>query len=291
VTLTGEQLGYGSSLHIGVDRTDPEHYAGLKTLRAAEHDARAMCELARGRGFEPCALLLGEDATLEAVRDEIANAASVLRTDDTFLLTFAGHGGIVPDVRGERPVGVDRTMCLYDQQMIEPLLYSDLALFSPGVRVVIITDSCPCVASVRAPPDDPTLRLPKLDRSAAPDGDVRAVPADLSLMIYRNHRATYDAWCSQVRRSPPSFMVPVLALHACQDEQEAREGPMHGRFTGALLAAWDGGDYLASARPSYRDLLDKVTELIGDPTQVPRMSTASADDQRLAYRPPFVLGG
>ena len=287
--------GYGSSLHIGVDRTDPEHYAGLKSLRAAEHDARAMAALAKSRGYEPCAVLLGEDATLEAVRDEIANAVSVLHTGDTFLLTFAGHGGIVPDIRreGAGAGAIDRTMCLYDQQLIEPLLFSDLARFQPGVRVVIVTDSCPCVASVRANPEVPTSKLPRgRDGSPNPgDGDVRGVPAYLSLIIYRNHRTTYDGWGAQVRRATPGFMVPVLALRACHDEQEAREGPLHGRFTGALLAAWKDGAYLHSERPSYRDLLQKVTDLIADPSQVPMMSTASLDDHRLAYRPPFVLGG
>jgi len=286
---TDEQLGRGSSIHVGVDRTDPDHYAGLKSLRAAEHDARSMAALARAQGYDPAALLLGPDATLEAVRDEIANAASVLEAGDTFLFTFAGHGGVVPDANLDRPGGVDRTMCLYDQQLIESLVHADLARFQAGVRVIIVTDSCPCVATVKAAPDAPTRKLP---RNGDGTGDVRAVPGDLALMIYRHHRTTYDGWYAKARAARgPSFMVPILALDACQDLQEARESETHGRFTGALLAAWNDGAYLASPRPSYRDLVDRVTTLIADPSQVPRLSTMTADDGRLAYRPPFVLGG
>jgi metacaspase-1 len=281
----------GSSIHIGIDHTDPEHYAGLKALRSAENDARAMATLAAQQGFDPAVMLLGADATLEAVRDEIANAASVLDPGDTFLLTFAGHGGIVPDALRGGQGGVDRTICLYDQQLIESLLYADVARFQPGVRVVIVTDSCPFVSSAPASPDATTRPLSRLGSDTG-TGDVRAVPADLALMIYRHHRITYDAWGAQARSTRrPTFMVPVLALNACGDLQEARETVVHGRFTAALLAAWSDGAYLATPQPSYRGLVARAAELIADPNQVPTLATASADDARLQYRPPFVLGG
>ena len=255
-------LGAGSAVHIGIDGPDPAHYGPIAPLRSAEHDARAMAALAETQGIEPRVLLLGCDATLEAVRDWIANAASVLVTGDTFLLTFSGYGAVLP--------AIDRTLCLYDQQLLTTLLYADLARFQPGVRVVIVEDSC--------------------SRIVTEPGGVRALPAEVAEEVYARHHAAYDAWAEQAARVKPSFMVPVLTLHACGAQQEAREGALYGRFTGALLAVWNRGEYLQSPAPSYRDLIDRTVLAIGDKRQTPSLSTLITNDQRVAYRPPFVLG-
>jgi hypothetical protein len=269
----------GLSLHIGVDRTDPDHYAGLKTLRGAERDARSMAQLAEAQAFERRVVLVGGDATLDAVRGQIARAADQLRSGDTFLLSFAGHGGVVPDVIRDRPGGVHRTMCLYDQQLIEPLLHAELSRFRAGVRVVVVNDSCPCHAVVRA--------------GWSSEGDIRAMPGDLALMIYRANRDTYDRWQYIARELSGAGRAtsPVLVLDACQDLQDARENALHGTFTSALLTVWNGGRYLLQPRPSYRDLLDRVAQVIADANQVPKLSIAvGAATNRFAELRPFVVG-
>jgi hypothetical protein len=255
-------IGAGCAVHIGVDLPAAAHYGELPTLRSAEHDARAMRDLMKEQGFEPSVLLVGRDATLEAVRDEIANAASVLMPGATFVLTFSGYGGVVPDI--------DRTLCLYDQQLLTSLLYGDLARLPAGVRTVIVEDSCTRIVG-------------------EPDG-VRALPDGVAAAVYERHRATYDAWAAEAARGKPSFMVPVLTLHACGTQQEAREGALFGRFTGALLSVWSAGAYLERAEPSYRDLIDRTVLAIGDKRQTPALSTLTTNDQRGMYRPPFVLG-
>jgi hypothetical protein len=254
--------GAGSAIHIGVDRPDPAHYGELAPLRSAEHDARAMQALTKAQGFEPTVLLSGRAAHLVRVRDEIANAASVLVTGDTLVITFAGYGAMLP--------GLDRTLCLYDQQLPTSLLYSDLARLMAGVRVVIVEDSCTRV-------------------STEPSG-VRALPTDRADAIYAEHRDAYDALAAEAAKRSPSFMVPVLTLHACGPHQQAREGALHGRFTSALLVAWRHGAYLTAPDPSYRDLLDRTVLQIHDPAQVPDLETLFDKDQRIMYRPPFVLG-
>jgi metacaspase-1 len=269
----------GLSLHIGVDRTDPDHYAGLKTLRGAERDARSMAQLAEAQAFERRVVLVGGDATLDAVRGQIARAAEQLRSGDTYLLSFAGHGGAVPDVIRDRPGGVHRTMCLYDQQLLEPLLYADLSRFRAGVRVVFVNDSCPCHAVMRA--------------GWTSEGDIRAMPGDLALMIYRSNRDTYDGWQYIARELATTGRPasPVLLLDACHDLQDARENAYHGKFTSALLTVWNGGRYLLQPRPSYRDLLARVAEVIADANQVPKLSIAiGAATNRFAEQRPFVVG-
>jgi hypothetical protein len=79
----------------------------------------------------------------------------------------------------------------------------------------------------------------------------------------------------------------VIVLDACHDEQAAREDAYHGRFTSALLTVWNGGRYLQLAEPSYRDLLARVADVLGDPGQVPRLSLPLNDQSRR----PFVVGG
>jgi hypothetical protein len=254
--------GAGCAVHVGVDHLDPEHYGELAPLRSAEHDARAMAQLTKVQGFEPSILLVGRGATLEAVRDWIANAASVLLPGATFVLTFSGYGGILP--------GMDRTLCLHDQQLMTSLLYGDVARFQPGVRVVIVEDSCTKI--VTEPPG------------------VRALPDDVAVAVHARHRAAYDAEAAEAARAKPSFMVPVLTMHACGQLQEAREGPLFGRFTGALLAVWARGAYLQRPEPSYRDLIDRTVLAIADKRQTPALSTLTANDQRVMYRQPFVLG-
>lgn len=287
-------MASGVSLHIGVDRTDPDHYAGLKTLRGAERDARSMAQLAEAQAFERRVVLVGGDATLDAVRQQVARSADQLRSGDTFVMSFAGHGGVVPDVMRDRPGGVHRTMCLYDQQLIEPLLYADLARFRAGVRVVLVNDSCPCIAIVRAGPDATTTPIPKWTAStAAGEGDIRAMPGDLALMIYRTHRVRYDAQQHQAREleAARGTTSPVLVLDACQDRQDARENAFHGRFTSALLTVWNGGRYLLQPRPTYRDLLDRAADVIADRNQVPKLSIPiGAGNYRFADQRPFVVG-
>lgn len=286
-------MASGVSLHIGVDRTDPDHYAGLKTLRGAERDARSMAQLAEAQAFERRVVLVGGDATLGAVRHEVSRAAEQLRTGDTFVMSFAGHGGVVPDVIRDRRGGVHRTMCLYDQQLIEPLLYADLARFRAGVRVVFVNDSCPCIAVVRAGPDAPTTPLPKWSTAPTGEGDIRAMPGDLALMIYRAHRDQYDAQQHHAREleTARGTTSPVLVLDACQDLQDARENAFHGRFTSALLTVWNGGRYLLQPRPTYRDLLDRAADVIADRNQIPKLSIPiGAGSYRFADQRPFVVG-
>lgn len=255
--------GAGSAVHVGVDRPDPAHYGdALPPLCSAEHDARAMAQLTAAQRFDPSTVVVGTAATVTRIRDEIANAASVLNTGDSFILTFAGYGGLVP--------GIDRSLCAYDEQLLISVLLADLARFQPGVRVVIIEDASPRALT-------------------AADG-VRALPAGVAELTYDAHRAVYDTWGERARAGKRSFMVPVLTLHACGVKQEAREGNLHGLFTGALLAAWSGGEYLHSPAPSYRDLIEKTGILMSGSQQTPELSTLTTNDQRIAYRPPFVLG-
>jgi len=83
----------GIALHIGVNRVDPDHYAGWSgPLKACEADADTVMDIAASQGFQ-CRLLKTADATRSAVITGIEGAATSLETGDIFLVSYAGHGG------------------------------------------------------------------------------------------------------------------------------------------------------------------------------------------------------
>ena len=62
---------------------------------------------------------------------------------DFFLCTYSGHGGQVRDKNHEEESDrSDETWVLYDRQLVDDELYALWATFKPGVRVVILSDSC-----------------------------------------------------------------------------------------------------------------------------------------------------
>jgi len=85
------------SLHIGLNKVDPDQYGGWDgTLSGCINDANAMEQVAKSRGFTT-ELLIDEAATTEALRDKLNDIAADLEDGDFFFLTYSGHGGQVPD--------------------------------------------------------------------------------------------------------------------------------------------------------------------------------------------------
>ncbi|MGH2637919.1 MAG: caspase family protein, partial [Rhabdochlamydiaceae bacterium] len=73
--------------------------AQLYPLEYAEKDARAMYEVLLQRGFvaEHCCLLLGSEATTQAIHDVLEDLLlNKPKTNDLVLFYFAGHGVLLP---------------------------------------------------------------------------------------------------------------------------------------------------------------------------------------------------
>ncbi len=65
------------------------------------------------------------------------------RQGDIYFLTYSGHGGQVPDTNGEgESDSSDETWLAYDRQIVDDELYELWAKFKPGVRIVVLSDSC-----------------------------------------------------------------------------------------------------------------------------------------------------
>ena len=69
-------MAKGISVHIGLNRVDPDQYEGWDgRLAACEADAKDMAGLAKARGFASCSLLLTKAGTADAVTAAQASAA------------------------------------------------------------------------------------------------------------------------------------------------------------------------------------------------------------------------
>ena len=76
------------------------------------------------------------------------------------VITFSGHGTYVPDLNGDEVDGLDEALCPYDMQtsgaaLIDDEIHALFAARKPGVRLVLISDSCHSGTVTRAAGADP----------------------------------------------------------------------------------------------------------------------------------------
>lgn len=245
----------GLALTVGVNSVDPDHYSGWSgVLRACEADATAMARLAAERGFEVTTLLTREATRANLLR-ELERAARTLRPGDFFLLTYAGHGGQLPDASSDEEDLADETWCLHDAQLIDDELKYAWAAFAPGVRVLVVSDSCHSGTMLRA-------ALEGAPQDRAPDETrvgFRCMPRDKIVDTYQAHQAFYDELLERLAaRGAPEITAPVRLLAACKDDQLASDGLVNGLFTGMLLRVWDGGRFTGGYRELHAALLEHM---------------------------------
>jgi metacaspase-1 len=249
----------GLSLNIGLNSVSTSHYGGWSgDLSACEFDAKDMAALATGRGMKPT-VLLTKDGTRAKVLSALRAAAKTLNGGDFFFLTFSGHGGQVPDVSGEEVDKLDETWCLYDGQLIDDELYLELGKFAPGVRILVLSDSCHSGTVVRAGPPAGAAQPPEL-RS-------KMMPPSVGMRTYEQHKAFYDKLQMDVAKANAGtvvdpdealanvvvstrltkiakrFKARAILISGCQDNQSSYDGAHNGAFTGRLLTVWNRGNF------------------------------------------------
>lgn len=286
----------GMSLHVGVNLVDPDQYGGWDgELKACEADAHSMQAIAEAEGFKP-ELLLTTDATRANVVAEIERAAAELKAGDMFLFSVSGHGGRLPDFNQDEDHDddsqrMDETLCLYDLQIADDEIYMLWTTFRPGVRVLMVPDTCHSGSMARFGPTMPTNLFGR-DVDMGPT--VRAMPLHVEEAawraneeVYRQTSKSYSALKESVMTSPLSTPIraSVLNLGACMDEQFAMDGPQNGAFTGALLQVWDNGRF----KGDYREFRNRIDATIGSPSQTPQLFDRLISDPDFVGHRPFTL--
>jgi metacaspase-1 len=235
------------SLHLGLNAVDAHVYKGWSgPLQGCENDARAMQAIADAQGFTS-RLLLGANATCPNLLATMDRAAAELAADDLLLLTYSGHGASLPDRSGDEPDQRDEAWCLHDGLLIDDEIHHRLCMFAAGVRVLVVSDSCFSGSVTRDDQTKPTTarvcRPAALRNGSAATPDRRAPGARVRAVLRANadEYAARKAAVAATQALEPAAGIILLA--ACEDRQTAHDGELHGLFTAALLATWNGGAF------------------------------------------------
>jgi hypothetical protein len=281
-------MARGISLHIGLNRVDPAHYQGWDgALTACEFDANDMRAIAQSQGFEPGSLLTKE-ATSEAVFSAIEGAAGELGQGDLFLCTYSGHGGQVPDRNGEGEEDrSDETWVAYDRQIVDDELYDLWGRFAPGVRILVLSDSChsgTVTRDIEAEVPDPVSTR---EKAAAESPRYRAMPRDVLIATYRANAKLYDAIQERVggaEQADPA--ATVLLISGCRDDQLSLDGISNGLFTENLRAVWDEGAWDGGGYAQFREAIRSRMPA----KQQPNYLRVGADNPGFEQQKPFMIG-
>ena len=268
-------MAQGISVHIGLNRVDPNHYQGWDgQLAACEADARDMQALAKKQKFKTSMLLLTQAATSRAVSKAILDAARALKSGDLFLLTYSGHGGQVEDTNGDEADGMDETWVCYDRQLVDDELYELWGQFKSGVRIVVLSDSCHSGTVLRAIP-----------ARASGGRRVRAMPTSVARATQKAHAKLYRS-IQDAHLSSEKIAVNAsgLLLSGCMDNQTSRDGARNGLFTGTLRQVWNEGKFTGH----YRKLRDTIAaQMPAD--QTPNYFLVGAVNADFLAQQPFTI--
>jgi hypothetical protein len=280
-------MARGISLHIGLNTVDPDHYDGWDgALTACEFDANDMESLAQSRGFET-SKLLSQEATSDAVTTAIENAASGLEPDDIFFISYSGHGGQVPDGDDEEEDRSDETWLTYNRQLVDDELYALWAKFKPGVRIVVLSDSCHSGTVNKAITDPVPDPVATAEIAAQQNPRFRALPRDKMVATYRGNKDLYDGIQKRVAGSESTesqLGATALLISGCQDDQLSRDGFSNGRFTEELKKVWAEGSWQGGYPAFHEAIVNGMPE-----DQTPNYNPVGADNQEFKQQNPFTV--
>ncbi|WP_030828915.1 caspase family protein [Streptomyces hygroscopicus] len=284
-------MATGLSVHIGLNQVDPAAYDGWSgVLGAGEQDAVDMARLADAAGFDVTDPLLSAAATAETVTATLEAAAGRLAEGDILFLSYAGHGGQVPDLNhdetGDR---LDETWVLYDRQLVDDELFELFGKFAKGVRIWLLSDSCHSgIVAGRLPETLSAQELDRRFRTAEPEEvgrRIRAMPQSVQTAVYRRDRDAYDRiQNTRTAKDLTRIDASVLKISGCQDNQTSADGIVNGLFTGTLLEVWRDGAFAGSYRGLHREVVTRMP-----PDQTPDFVQAGVANPAFVRQRPFTI--
>ena len=251
----------GFSLHIGLNAVNPNHYSGWSgELMGCENDAQLYKDLAQEAGFSSVKLMLTKEATYSQVLGSLKEYSKELNKGDLLLLTYAGHGGTIPDINKDEDDGYDETWCLFDRQLVDDELFNSLKDFKEGVRILIISDSCHS-GTVSRNPVITTDQL-TLNWNGQPETHSllsRQPPREISIRTYERNAALYNPILEQPKVYPDEVAGFIMLFAACQDNQTAKEWGEHGLFTATFKKVFNGS--LKNYDSLFKEILKEIPNI------------------------------
>ncbi len=278
-------MASGVAITIGLNSVDPLHYGGWKgSLKACEADAHDMSSLAKNQGFEVKSLLTN-DATSANVIREMQTTSEKLESGDIFMISYAGHGGQLPDKNDDELDGIDETWCLYDRQLVDDELYALFCDFAEGVRILVFSDSCHSGTVVKAAfyQSEMDIRVTNTDMNGT---GYRFMPLNMVHDTYRINKALYDQILTkqELRNSERKVKASVILISGCQDNQLSADGPSNGLFTSQLLRVWNDGIF----QGNYKEFRNEIVKRM-PPKQTPNYFTVGNKNVEFEEQTPFTI--
>lgn len=218
-----------NALCIGIN-----NYPGTgMDLKGCVNDANDWSDTLAARGFS-VSKLLDDQATKETIVAAMTKLISKASKNDSLVITFSGHGTYQPDTDGDEVDGLDEGLCPYDLQTNGAALIDDeiktlFAVRKPGVRIVLLADSCHSGTVTRAAPAEqdadtrprfmpmgnwlPDKLLPK--NRAGNLANTLVAPAGASPFLAAYSRSLGDLLLSGCKEGPNNFSYDAKINGRC----------------------------------------------------------------------------
>jgi hypothetical protein len=147
---TGPAAAATYSLSVGIN-----DYTTIAPLEGAVADARDLDQTLRASGAAESILLLDADATRARIEAEWKRLTGKAKAGDTFIFTYAGHGGQEPDRAPlDEADGRDEAFLLaaftpdrkapgFNERIVDDVFFEwQQAAADKGLKVIIVADSC-----------------------------------------------------------------------------------------------------------------------------------------------------
>ena len=218
------------ALLVGLKSVDPNAYNGWDGTGGCwgcELDVDNMERILIPLGYQIKALKTAE-ATRDRILASLYRAAELLIPNDIFVFYYSGHGGQQPDTNNDELDGKDETLVAYDREVIDDKIHQALIRFSPGVRIVMISDSCNSGSNYRG-----------------------------AMTINVNEDSIFRPLAAR-SRDEVDIEAQLIHLGGCRDGFTSAGYQGGGAFTMALCEAWQNGTF----KGTFKELHQKICELI-----------------------------
>ncbi|MCA9103592.1 MAG: caspase family protein [Planctomycetales bacterium] len=242
-----------SALLVGLKRVDAAQYhgwTGEAGCWGCELDVENIERILQSRSFDVKKLLTAK-AKADAVLEGLREAARRLKSGDTFVFYFSGHGGQKPDENGDEFDGQDETLVAYDREIIDDELNTIWMRFNEGVRIVMLSDSCNSGTN------------------------------------YRNIRDVVvgTPWKPIEEEAADTMRAQMIHMGGCRDGWSLSGYQGGGAFTQALCKVWDGGAFFGNYPEFYQQIRSRVTS-----SQIPQYNEYGAVCDAFRNEKPFTPG-
>lgn len=192
----------GMALLVGINSTDPAVWgsANEQGCYSCEYDVDNVVDYLRPLTYQMNTLKTSW-ATKSAITFHIYQASQTLEAGDIFVFYYSGHGSRQYDRSGDEDDRFDEGLCAYDGFLLDDTLNDLWVQFKPGVRIVMISDSC----------NSGTVYKDPLAFDTVVDGDNNTTQMQASLIHIGASRDDQDSWGGDKGSRFTNAMMEVLA--------------------------------------------------------------------------------